>query len=138
MGHCKVLYFNGVQISTVVVVLPQPVVYGSAQPEVFCKKKVFLEISQNSQEYTCARVSLLIKLQASPATLLKKETQAQLFSCEFCEISKNTLFTEQLWATVSKELLLKNTRKSSINTCFQFQIFSFQNLNCNKRYVSFT
>ena len=27
-------------------------------------KKVFLEISQNSQENTCARASLLIKLQA--------------------------------------------------------------------------
>ena len=27
-------------------------------------KKVFLEISQNSQENTCARVSILIKLQA--------------------------------------------------------------------------
>ena len=26
-------------------------------------EKVFLEISQNSQEYTCSRVSLLIKLQ---------------------------------------------------------------------------
>ena len=31
-------------------------------PEVFYKK-VFLEISQNSQENTCTRVSLLIKLQ---------------------------------------------------------------------------
>ena len=30
------------------------------------------------------------------ATLLKKETLAQVFSCEFCEISKNTLFTEHL------------------------------------------
>ena len=28
-------------------------------------KKVFLEISQNSQENTCATVSFLIKLQAS-------------------------------------------------------------------------
>ena len=28
-------------------------------------KKVFLEISQNSQENTCARVSFLIKLQTS-------------------------------------------------------------------------
>ena len=26
-----------------------------------------------------------------PATLLKKETLAQVFSCEFCEIFKNTL-----------------------------------------------
>ena len=43
-------------------------------------RKVFKEISQNSQENTCARVSFLIKLQ----------TLAQVFSCEFCEISKNT------------------------------------------------
>ena len=33
-------------------------------PEVFCRKKVFLEILQNSQENTCARASFLIKLQA--------------------------------------------------------------------------
>ena len=33
-------------------------------PEMFCKK-VFLEISQNSQENTSARVSFVIKLQAS-------------------------------------------------------------------------
>ena len=39
-----------------------------------------LEILQNLQENTCARDSLLIKL------------QAQVFSCEFCEISKNTYF----------------------------------------------
>ena len=37
-------------------------------------KKVFLEISQNSQA----------------CNLIKKETLAQVFSCEFCEISKNT------------------------------------------------
>ena len=27
---------------------------------------------------------------------IKKETLAQVFSCEFCEISKNTFLTEQL------------------------------------------
>ena len=32
---------------------------------------------------------------------IKKETLAQVFSCEFCEISKNTFFTEPLWATAS-------------------------------------
>ena len=36
----------------------------SSSPEVFYTKKVFLEISQNSQKNTCARVSFLIKLQA--------------------------------------------------------------------------
>ena len=32
----------------------------------FSVKKVFLEISQNSQENTCARVSILIKFQRTP------------------------------------------------------------------------
>ena len=32
---------------------------------------------------------------------IKKETLVEAFSCEFCEISKNTFFTEQLWATAS-------------------------------------
>ena len=31
-----------------------------------------------------------------PPTLLKKEILAQVFPCEFCEISKNTFFTEHL------------------------------------------
>ena len=30
---------------------------------------------------------------------IKKETLAQLFSCELCEISMNTFFTEHLWTT---------------------------------------
>ena len=33
--------------------------------------------------------------------VIKKETLAQVFSCEFCEISKNTFFAEHLWTTAS-------------------------------------
>ena len=55
-------------------------------------KKVFLEISQNSQENTWARVSFLIKLQALAYNVIKKETITQVFSYEFCEIFKNTFF----------------------------------------------
>ena len=58
-------------------------------------KKVFLEISQNLQENTCAWVSFLIKL-------IKKETLAHVFSCEFYEISKSALFTEHLRTTASE------------------------------------
>ena len=54
-------------------------------------EKAWLEISQNSQENTCARVSFLIKLQAQ-SLVFKKETLAQVFSCELYEISKNTFF----------------------------------------------
>ena len=32
---------------------------------------------------------------------IKKETLAKVFLCKFCEISKNTFFTEHLWATAS-------------------------------------
>ena len=32
---------------------------------------------------------------------IKKETLAQVFSCEFCDIFKKTFFTEHLWATAS-------------------------------------
>ena len=34
-----------------------------------------------------------------PVTLLRKETLAQAFLCEFCEISKNTFSTEHLQTT---------------------------------------
>ena len=45
--------------------------------------EIFLEMLQNSQENTCTRVSFLIKL-------LALETLVQVFSCEFCKISKRT------------------------------------------------
>ena len=53
-------------------------------------EKMFLETLQNSQEDTCARVSFLIKLQAEACNFIKGEALAQVFYCEFCEISKNT------------------------------------------------
>ena len=54
-------------------------------------KKVFLEILQHSQRSPCARISFVIKMQ------LKKETLAQVFSGEYCEIFTNTFFKEHPW-----------------------------------------
>ena len=73
-------------------------------PEVFCKKSVF----KNFIKFTgnaCARISFLIKLHA--CNFIKKETLAQVFSCEFFKIFKNTLFTEQLWRTASVSLTIQ-------------------------------
>ena len=56
-------------------------------------KKVFLKLSQNSQENTCTGASFLTKL--------KKKTLAQVFSWKFCEICKNTFFTKHLQVTAS-------------------------------------
>ena len=54
-------------------------------------KKVFLDFLQNSQENSCASLFLNKVARLSTATLLKKRPwQAQVFSCEFCKIFKNT------------------------------------------------
>ena len=60
-------------------------------------KKMFLEISPNSQENTCARASFLIKFQASASIFIKKEALAQVFSREFCKTFKSNFFIEHLW-----------------------------------------
>ena len=62
---------------------------------------MFLEVSQNSQENTYTRVSFLIKLQLLACNLSKTGTLAQVFSCEFCEIIKNTFLKKHLWTTAS-------------------------------------
>ena len=58
---------------------------------------------QNSQENTCARVSLLKKLQTWNRNFIKKETLAQVFSCEFCKISKKTSFYKTPPVAASKK-----------------------------------
>ena len=57
-------------------------------------KKVFLRNSQNSQENTCARLSLLITLQAN---FIKKETLAQVFPVNFVKLLRTLFFIEHLW-----------------------------------------
>ena len=63
------------------------------------RKGVIRNFAKFTGKYMCQSL-FLITLQARPATLLKKRL-AHVFSCEFCEISKNTFFTE-----ISGRLLL--------------------------------
>ena len=56
------------------------------------------------RENTYARVSFLLKLQDEGFNFKKKEALARVFSCEFCEISKNAFLTEHLQATSGKLL----------------------------------
>ena len=64
-------------------------------PKVFCKK-MFLKISQNSQENSC-RGLFLDKGAGLKPTTFSKETPTPVFSREFCEIFKNTLFTDAMY-----------------------------------------
>ena len=53
-------------------------------------KKVPLEILQNLQKNTYARVFFFTKKRSQACNFIRKETLAQVFSCEFYEISRNT------------------------------------------------
>ena len=71
----------------------------------FYKKGVF----RNSTKFTGkhrARVSFLIKLQAA-CNFIQKETLIKVFSCEFCEISKNTFSYRTLLVAPSTSALPK-------------------------------
>ena len=62
----------------------------SSYPEVFCKK-VFLEISQNSQENTCARAFFNKVAGLRPPALLKKKLRHRCFPVNFVKF-RRTLF----------------------------------------------
>ena len=68
-------------------------------------KKVFLEISRNSQENTRARVCFFIKW--------------QVFSCEFCEISKSTYFSQYTSGGCSSLRFHSYLKHSCCNNLFQ-------------------
>ena len=61
-------------------------------------KKVFLEISQNSQENTCPRVSFLIKLQVEACNVIKKDTLDRCFPVNFAKFLRTPfLIGHLLW-----------------------------------------
>ena len=58
-------------------------------PEVFCKKGVLRNFVKFTEKQLSQSIFFNKVGRLRPATLLIK-TLAQVFSCEFCEISKNT------------------------------------------------
>ena len=60
-------------------------------------KKVFLKISQNSQENTCARVFFNKVSVLRPATLLKKKHWHRCFPMNFGKFLRTPFFIEYLW-----------------------------------------
>ena len=71
-------------------------------------------MSKKSQENTCVRVSFLIILQ---------NLKTQVFSCEFCEIFKNSFFTEQVRTTASGQMSLGNCSCQYVRVIFLTEQF---------------
>ena len=72
------------------------------QPEVFYKKKCSLKFSKIRKKLPVKESLFFINCRPEVGNFIKKANLAQAFSSEFCEISKNTFFTEHLWATPSE------------------------------------
>ena len=99
--------------------------FTSHKPEaVVCSvKKVFLKISQNSQQSNCARVSFFNKV----SSLTSGEPLAQVLSCKFCEIFKNRFFYKTTpVAAFDKYLCFCH---SAIKSSFTFSFLSACNID---------
>ena len=75
----------------------------------FCKKDVLRNFAKFTGN-TWARVSFLMKLQTWDLQLYQKETLAQVFSCEFSEISKNAFSSRTPPVTASDNNIGNNSR----------------------------
>ena len=65
-------------------------------------RKLFLKMSQYSQENTCVGITFFNKNAGLQTCSFIKETLTQEFSCEYWEILKNNYFEEHLWTAASE------------------------------------
>ena len=71
----------------------------------FCKKVV----PRNFADFTGNQLCLSLffnRVAGLRSATIKKETLAQVFSCEFCEISKNTFFHKTPLVAASEYVIL--------------------------------
>ena len=71
------------------------------------KKAVLRNLAKFIGKHLCQSL-FFNKVAGAACNFIKKETLSQVLSCEFCAISKNTFFTEHVWATASDHRLLLN------------------------------
>ena len=64
--------------------------FRSNRPEVFRKKGVLRNFAKVIGKHLCQSLFFNKVTGLRSVTLFKKETLKQVFSCEFCEVSKNT------------------------------------------------
>ena len=86
------------------------------------QKKVFLEISQNSQESTCARVSVLIKLQASGLRCEQSMQASEMLNLTRPNNTTYGTFSEDLFFCFFMFLILRQKRRPYCS--FSLQHFS--------------
>ena len=67
-------------------------IFRSSLPEMFCNKGVLRNFAKFTGKHLFQSLFFNKLARLRPVTFLKKESLAQVFSCKFCEVSKNTFF----------------------------------------------
>ena len=73
---------------------------GSSLPEMFCKKeflRIFAKFTGKKHLYQSLFLNEAAGLRPEACNFIKKETRAQVFSCEFWEIFNNTFSYRNFW-----------------------------------------
>ena len=86
--------------------------FRSSRPEVFCKKGVVKNFAKLTGKHLCQSRFFNKVAGLNPATLLKRETLEQVFSCEFYEISQNTFSDRAPPVTASESPNVNKTNLS--------------------------
>ena len=107
----------------------------SSRSDVFCKKDVLKNFAKFTGKYLCQTL-FFNKVAGGACNFIKKEALAQMFSYEFCEISKNTFFYRTR-LVVAYGMIQSNVDALALKVYHQlisrhlFQIHSFTEKNLN-------
>ena len=93
--------------------------FRSSRSEVFCKKDVLRNFAKFTGKYLYQSL-FFNKVAALASNFVKKESLAQVISCEFCEICKNTFFYRTPQVAASKIIVFKKIRYSLTIFAFSF------------------
>ena len=82
------------------------IVAEASRPDVFCEKGVLRTFAKFTRKHLYQSL-FFNKVAGGACIFIKKETLPQVFSCEFCEISKNTFFYRTTLVAASVGVLQK-------------------------------
>ena len=114
----KKIIFDGMLQKFMGMVCQKCVIARSSRPKVFCKKSVLRNFTKFTGKHLC-QILIFNKVAGLRHNFIIKETLAQMFSCEYCEISQNTCY----YRTLLQDCLTlkkKTTKRNIFFTQYNF------------------
>ena len=98
------------------------IMFKCSRPKVFCKKGALRNFTKFTGKNLC-QMLFFNKVAGQACNFIKKEPLAHVFSCEFCEISKNNFLHRTLLVAASVcfiSLVLADEKGLTLTTSFLF------------------